>query len=47
MYKQSLRANNKNLAKALDGAKQEVALLIRRNLELEELNQVLTTDTRH
>lgn len=40
LYKQSLKANNKNLAKALDFSKQDVAALGRRVLELEKEKQV-------
>ena len=41
MYKQSLKANNKNLAKALDSTKQDNATLVKRVLELEQEKQVL------
>lgn len=40
LYKQSLKANNKSLAKALDFSKQDVAALGRRVLELEKEKQV-------
>lgn len=40
MYKQSLKANNKNLAKALDLSKQDTAALARKVLELEQEKQV-------
>lgn len=42
MYKQTLRANNKNLARALDLSKQDTAALARKVLDLEQQKQVRT-----
>jgi len=40
LYKQSLKTNNKNLARALDISKQETASLARKVMELEQDKQV-------